>query len=230
VADALKKVFFPGQLLFHYIPHSHSYTLWEYAQVIMVAIFCSAPAGIGITYCFDFLHKLFRRIPYYFRIPLAMITAAIIALILWFTLGIEPSYVLGVGETTISDLLKHTGNPMLQLWWVIFIIVAVKTITTGLTLASGGSAGKLVPAMILGGAMGAGMYHLLVALHIIHPEPYAIFIISGIASALVAIIEVPIATIILVIEIFGASFAAPAMIAVSICHLIATSLRVYIKK
>jgi CIC family chloride channel protein len=230
IADALNQIFFPGQLLFHYIHHSHSYTAWEYLQVILVAVFCSAPAGVGITYCFDFLQKAFGRLTYYFKIPLAMLIAVSIALTLWFSLGIEPTYVLGVGEKTISDLLLQTGNPMLHIWWVIFIIIAAKAMTTGLTLASGGSAGKLVPAMILGGAMGAGMYHFLVALHIIHPEPYAIFIISGIASALVAIIEVPIATIVLIIEIFGASFAAPAMIAVGICHLIATSLRVYIKK
>jgi CIC family chloride channel protein len=165
-----------------------------------------------------------------FKIPLAMIAVCLIALALWMTLGITPSAVLGVGEETIAQLLAPAGNPMLQIWWVIFIIVIAKTVATGLTLASGGSAGKLVPAMILGGAMGAGMYHLMVAVHMIHPEPYAIFIISGIASALVAIIEVPIATVVLIIELFGASFAAPAMIAVGICHLIASSLRVYIKR
>jgi chloride channel protein, CIC family len=116
---------------------------------------------------------------------------------------------------------------LLQIWWVLLIIIAVKILTTGFTLMTGGSAGLLVPAMILGGSMGACMFHLLSGVPWLANANAQIFIIAGIASSLVAVIEVPLATIALVIEMFGANYAAPVMVAVGVCHIISRKMRMY---
>ena len=95
---------------------------------------------------------------------------------------------------------------------------------------TGGSAGLLVPAMILGGSMGACMFHLLSGLAWVADANAQIFIIAGIASSLVAVIEVPLASIALVIEMFGANYAAPVMIAVGVCHIISRNMRMYVQQ
>ena len=95
---------------------------------------------------------------------------------------------------------------------------------------SGGSAGLLVPAMVIGGASGSGMYYLLDQFHLVANLNPDLFAIAGIASSLVAVIEVPIASIVLTMEMFGATFAPPAMLAVAVCHLVVKNLKLYVGK
>ena len=106
-----------------------------------------------------------------------------------------------------------------MVWWVLGLVVVMKALTTGLTLMAGGSAGLLVPAMYMGGMTGAMMFLLLQSLGIyMPPDAITLFVITGIASGLVAIVEVPIATIAFVIELFGASFGPVAILSVVICY------------
>ena len=226
VAYALNRHFFPsGTEELFYIPHAHAYTLLEYIQVSFVAVFLSAPCGLGLKWFFGFLKRKTRSIPIIFRSPIGALSVAFIALSLWFWLGLEPGYVLGMGENTISDLLMGSGNPLLQIWWVLLIIIIAKIVSTGFTLMTGGSAGLLVPAMVLGGTMGAAVFHLFNFIPILSQASPNLFIISGIASALVAVIEAPLASIALVIEMFGAVYAPAVLLAVGISHLMSTYFR-----
>ena len=225
VAYALNRQFFSTDSLFLMLPREHTYTVLEYLQVSFVAIFLSAPCGLGLKWFFGFLKRSTSGIPVVFRSPMGALMVAVIALGLWFWLGIEPGYVLGMGENTISDLLIGTGNPLLQVWWILLIIIIAKILSTGFTLMTGGSAGLLVPAMVLGGTMGAAVYHLFSYIPLLSQASPQIFIISGIASALVAVIEVPLASIALVVELFGAVYAPPVMLAVGVSHLLASYFR-----
>ncbi len=210
--------------------YTSHYTLYEYLQVALVALFCSAPAGFGVKFGFVYLKKQFQRFPIVTRAPIGAIMSASIALVLWYTLHIAPDHILGMGENTISDILSNTPHAHLDVWWILFIIVIAKILATGFTLMSGGSAGLLVPAMVIGGASGSGMYYLLDQFHLVANLNPDLFAIAGIASSLVAVIEVPIASIVLTMEMFGATFAPPAMLAVAVCHLVVKNLKLYVEK
>lgn len=102
-----------------------------------------------------------------------------------------------------------------------FGLAARKAVTTGLTLGGDGSAGVLIPIMYLGGLSGALTARLLVlgGLAPAHLDP-ALF-------ALVAVIGVPLAAITLVLEVFGAAFGPPAILACGLTYLFTLRLSIY---
>lgn len=230
IAYYLNNHFLHIQPLFSFHHRARMYTPMEYFYVTLVAILISAPAGLGVRLVFSKLKQWIQPVPVYYRATIGAILTAAIALILWLTLNIAPEHVLGMGEGTLKAVYEGTGNGQLEIWWVLAILVLAKTLTTGLTLMAGGSAGLLIPAMFMGGISGAAVYYGLGALGltfgITSPD---IFIVSGVASSLVAVIETPIAAIVFVFEAFGAAFGPPAIAAVVTCHLIAKRLRLYVR-
>ena len=58
----------------------------------------------------------------------------------------------------------------------------------------------------------------------------ALFVIVGISSSLVAVIGVPLASIALVLEVFGPAFGPPAIIASGITYLITLKIKIYSKQ
>lgn len=230
IAYALNNHLLYFQPLFSIGSHSAVYSLREYVEVILVATFCSAPAGLGIGYLFRLIERPMSHIPIYFRAAVGALCAGGVALLLWGTLGIEPHHVLGIGEETLRALLNNTGDTMLTVWWMLLLLVLAKCITTGFTLIAGGSVGLLIPAMFMGGLSGAAVYHLITSLGIpVYSSNPDLFIVAGIASSLVAIIEVPLATITFVMEVFGSNFGPAAIVSCVICHKFAKRFKLYAK-
>lgn len=222
--------FFMGQGKLFVVPyHTPRYDMLEYLYVVLVAVFCSGPVGVGLSRTFACFKNHFTYVPVILRSPLGALCAAGIALNLWFWVGVEPQHVLGMGEETIADLLHGTGNPQLQVWWVLALVIVAKTLATGFTLMTGGSAGLLIPAMVLGGCMGAVLHGVLSIYIAGFHTSVALFVISGIGSALVSVIETPISAILLIISIFGDTYAAPAMLSVAICHLLVKNMKLYLR-
>ena len=218
------------QPLFSFHHRSRVYTSAEYFYVTLVAILISAPAGLGVRYVFQKLKQLVQFVPNQFRATTGAILTVATALLLWQFLNISPEHILGVGEGTLRIVYEGSGNGQLQVWWILVILVLAKTLVTGLTLMAGGSAGLLIPAMFMGGMSGAAIYYGLTALGlsfgITSPD---IFIVAGIASSLVAVIETPIAAILFVLEAFGAAFGPPAIAACVVTHLLAKRFRLYVR-
>lgn len=227
VAYALNNHFLDFQPLFTTEGHSHAYNLFEYAEIAAVALICSAPAGLGVGWVFRMTKTVLKPIPSLFRGAVGVGLAGLLALGVWSWLGIEPFHILGVGEETIAMVMDGEGNALLQVWWVLFLLVATKAVATGLTLGSGGSAGALVPAMFMGGLMGGGVYHLLNSLGYASSGDPALYVVAGLASALVAVVQVPLAAIAFVMEVFGATFGPPAIVSCVLTYMIAKRLRLY---
>ncbi|GAB4392732.1 MAG: hypothetical protein Tsb005_07980 [Gammaproteobacteria bacterium] len=225
---SLNTNFFDASRIFRIDHHAPIYSYSEYLQVILVAVFFSAPAGLGVAFAFRKLKQLFGFLPLLLRAPTGMLLTFGIAYGLWAWLGLSPHHVLGMGEVSIQQVLNGHGGPLLSVWWVLLLLVGAKILTTGLTLMSGGSAGMLIPAMFMGGMTGAGVYQILVQVGLAHatvgPDLY---VVAGIACGLVAIVEVPLSAIALVLEAFGANFGPPAIIAVVICYKLAKRFNVY---
>ena len=227
VAYALNNHFLAFEPLFVAPEHSHRYALHEYALVALVAVFCSAPAGLGINVLFKKLKKLVSGVPSILRPAIGAVATAAIAVALWFGLDLEPNHVLGVGEETIKHILHGTGNPALSIWWILVVLAVAKAFATGFTLMSDGSAGMLVPAMFMGGVAGAMMFRLLTSFGMaVGPDP-SLFVVAGIASALVAVIDIPLATIAFVMEVFGAHYGPPAIVACVLCYMFAKRFKLY---
>lgn len=209
---------------------SHVYTIVEYVEVSIVALLCSAPASLGITFLFKNLKKIIKPFPGVIKPVIGAVGTGAIGLGIWYGLGLEPQHVLGVSENTIIQVMSGEGNPLLQVWWVLVILVVCKAFATGFTLMAGGSAGSLVPAMYLGGISGAAIYHLTAALGYAHGADVAVFVVAGLASALVAVVQVPLAAIALVIEVFGTAYGPPAIVACVLTYLLARRWKLYVQE
>jgi len=120
-----------------------------------------------------------------------------------------------------------TTMASLSIWWILLVALAGRMVTTGLTIQSGGSAGLLIPAMVMGGMGGAVVARLIELTGAFGPIDVTPFVVSGIASALVAVVGVPLAAIALVLEVFGAAYGPPAILAVGVTYVLTVRFTVY---
>ena len=227
VAYALNNSLLDFQPLFSPRAHPLVYSFKEYMEVSVVALICSAPASLGLGFLFKHLRKMIKPLPGVLRPVIGAIGTGVIGLGIWFGLGLEPQHVLGVSEETIIQVMAGDGNPLLKVWWILVILVVAKAFTTGFTLMAGGSAGALVPAMVLGGISGAAIYEGLLVLGYPLDTNVAVFVVAGLASALVAVIEVPLAAIAFVLEVFGVAYGPPAIVSCVLTYLLARRWKLY---
>ncbi|MFK7929516.1 MAG: chloride channel protein [Myxococcota bacterium] len=233
--------------LFVAAPHDRIYSFTEYGVTSLVAVAVSAPIALGFGFLMTLGRGVTARSGTFAVGILAPIAAGAIALALWWGLGLELQHVLGGGEATIHDLLNPVvhaepghgdehhaiAHPLglssasLGLWWVLLIALVGRMLTTGLTLQSGGSAGLLIPAMVMGGVGGAVVGQLIQLTGLFPPMDVTPFVVSGIASALVAVVGVPLAAIALVLEVFGAAYGPPAILAVGLTYVLTVRFTVY---
>jgi CIC family chloride channel protein len=117
-------------------------------------------------------------------------------------IGIVYPETLGTGERFLSSLLSLTDAGDF-VWWSLFIIAALKIVTSALTRKGGGSVGTFMPALVFGGAAGAGFAILVDPIWTFsHIDPGA-YALVGMAAALAATARAPLTAIILVFELTG---------------------------
>ncbi|MCP3689168.1 MAG: chloride channel protein [Gammaproteobacteria bacterium] len=213
IGFALNNHFFEVEALFSAPHHPHNYTPVEYMEIAAVAFVCSTPAALLLAWLFSRLRFIFSLLPFYTRSLAGAIGAGAVAVCLWFWLGIGPQHILGVSEETIVLVLTGMGESYLQLWWVLLLLILGKLLATAFTLVSGGSAGLLVPAMYIGAVTGAAVYQILFLLGYEPSGHISLYVVSGLSSALVAVAHVPLSAIALVLEVFGAAYGPPAIVA-----------------
>lgn len=211
--------------LFDAPPHAETYALGEYAATVLVAVAVSAPAAVGFAWTLKAVAAAVERVAAPLRGAVTGVATAAVAAALWYGLRIGPEHVLGMGEATVQGLL--TGDPALSTWWVLLLIVAARAVTTALTVAGGGSAGMLVPSMVIGGTSGALVAHLLALVGLMPGLDPRLFTVVGVASALVAVVGVPLAAIALVLEVFGRAFGPPAILACGVTYLLTLRFTLY---
>ncbi|MEE2769880.1 MAG: chloride channel protein, partial [Pseudomonadota bacterium] len=206
-----------GLLLIN-VSHAQTYSMFEYLYIVLASCFVSIPSGIGLIFVLKWIRKILSYMSSYLHAPFGALMCYIIALYLFNTFHIPPDSILGVGEEFFQDVYNHTLNSDLNIWYVLALIAIVKIILTSFTIISGGSAGMLIPSIIVGATSTASLYGFLVLYHVI-PESesiYSIFIISGIASSLICVMDLPIATIIFITESFGRPYLPIAIVSVII--------------
>lgn len=225
-------------------PHARVYSMQEYAITALVAVMVSAPIALGFGLLVTLGRDVTQRTSTVAVGVLGPIGAGLIGLALWYGLDLPLEHVLGGGEATIHELVfagatdptahghgTEAGHgpqgASLGLWWLLLIALAGRMVTTGITIQSGGSAGLLIPAMVMGGMGGAVVAQLIGLTGLLGPLDVTPFVVSGIASALVAVVGVPLAAIALVLEIFGATYGPPAILAVGVTYVLTVRFTVY---
>ncbi len=225
IAFVLSNHIMEAEMLFYIPNHPLKYTPAEYLMVVLVTTFASIPSGVGLIWIFHFVRRLFSYVHNFFHAPLGAFLCGIIAIAAWHTFDIHPAHILGVGEETIAMLFSsnhHHVDPILHHWPMLFFIVVLKLFLTAFTIISGGSAGLLIPAVYVGALSASGLFHIFSSLDLlpIADNLHHLFMISGIASSLICVMDLPIATVIFVGELFGMSFIAPAILAVALSRVI----------
>ncbi len=207
--------------------HLPVYSVTEYAGAALVGVAVSVPLALGFGRAMTYLDDLFRRVVRPAWHPVATSAAAgVVALVLFYAADVDAEYVLGTGERTIRELLDRETTGVLTLWWALLLVLLGKMVTTGLTLAGGGSAGLLVPSMYLGGVSGALVAHVVTLSGWADLDP-ALFAVVGIGASLVAVVGVPLAAIALVFEVFGKAYGPPAILACGVTYLLTLRLKIY---
>jgi CIC family chloride channel protein len=99
----------------------------------------------------------FDRLPgnYYSRHMLGMLGVGVVIYLLKLYTG--SYYVEGIGYAAIEDVLRD----VLVRPWFLWLLVALKLLTTGLTLGSGGSGGVFSPSLFIGAAIGGAFAELV---------------------------------------------------------------------
>jgi len=141
---------------------------------------------------------IINRTEEYFHLKLHIhpIYKSIIGGILVGTMGIFLPYVLGAGYDTIDLAILNK-----LLWYVAFIVVIIKILTTAFTLSTGGSGGVFAPALVVGAALGAFWGQIF---NFVSPSLAAkpeIFALLGMAGLLAGTMHAPFTATIMLFEL-----------------------------
>lgn len=167
----------------------------------------------GMHYAFD---RMFSRIDNrWLRFASGAIATGLIAIVASLMTGHDLTLVLGPGEELITEVLNE---PVLLKIALVGLIA--KLIATTTTISSGGSAGLLVPSLFFG-TMVANIFAQLTG------QPVAPLVAVAMASSLVALVHVPLSSLIFVVEAFGADYLVPALLAMIISSLITYDNAIY---
>lgn len=226
IAYALNNRVYGFKPIFVAPPHGHTYTLAEYALTALVAVTVSAPVALAFGLTMKHTRQVVERVHPVLRGAVGSLLTGVVAVGLFYAADMDPRHVLGMGEYTIARLLAGDGG-LLSAWWFLLLIIAGKLLTTGFTVQSGGSAGMLIPSMVLGGVSGAATAQALVSLSLLDVGNVGLFVVVGIASALVAVVGVPMAAIALVLEVFGSEYGPPAVLACAVTYVLTLRLSIY---
>ena len=142
----------------------------------------------GLYKCEDLFDAI--KIPYYIK-------PAVGGLFLGF-IGLYFPQIFGVGYTSIEKTLNGQLGPMLVLG-----LIALKIISTSLTLGSGGSGGVFAPSLFIGAMLGSSfgsMLHLIFPGILVSPGAYALV---GMAAVFAGAAQAPISAILILFEMTG---------------------------
>jgi chloride channel protein, CIC family len=116
---------------------------------------------------------------YYSRHMLGMLGVGVVIYFLKLYTG--SYYVEGIGYAAIEDVLRD----VLVRPWLLWLLVALKLLTTGLTLGSGGSGGIFSPSLFIGAALGgafAGLVKVVLPGLPVDPASFAVVGMAGMVA------------------------------------------------
>ena len=101
------------------------------------------------------------------------------------------------------------------------VLLVGRWMTTFITVGFGGSGGLFSPTVLMGGLSGTIVAQMLGITNV------GVLVTTGISAAMVGVMNVPMAAVIIVVEVFGVSFIIPAAIGSAIAFVLAKNLVIY---
>jgi len=163
-----------------------------YAALAVLAVF------VGILYLraldLTAASSLPSRMPKWSRPVIFGLSVALI--------GVAWPQSLGTGQNFLSSLLRLEGAGP-YLWWGLALIAVAKIATSALTRAGGGSAGTFMPALVIGGSIGAAFAIVMQQAFGIEGISTGAFAVVGMAATFSTIARAPLTSVIIVFELTG---------------------------
>jgi CIC family chloride channel protein len=137
-------------------------------------------------------------------------------------IGLWQPNALGIGYDFLGTVLRGEDNLFIK---AVLALMAAKILASAFSYGSGMSGGVLGPSMFVGGMLGAGIWHLLVALEPEAAIARGAFALVGMGAVFAAVIRVPITSILLIFEMtYNYEIILPLMIANAIAYTVASRL------
>jgi CIC family chloride channel protein len=163
-----------------------------YAALAVLAVF------VGILYLraldLTAASSLPSRMPKWSRPVIFGLSVALI--------GVAWPQSLGTGQNFLSGLLRLEGAGQ-YVWWGLGLIAIAKIATSALTRAGGGSAGTFMPALVIGGSIGAAFAIVMQQAFGIDGISTGAFAVVGMAATFSTIARAPLTSVIIVFELTG---------------------------
>ncbi len=142
-------------------------------------------------------------------------------------IGLAIPGALNTGYGSVQEVLDRNillGMPL----WLVLLLPFAKIVATSLSIGSGGSGGIFGPGMVIGGAVGAALWRLLVPFAPAIPHSPVPFVIIGMISCFGSVAHAPLAVMLMVAEMTGnLALLAPAMIAIAAAVLVVGDTTIY---
>lgn len=175
---------------------------FEFTFFILLGLACGLISWVFIQ-ALTKLEEFFRMNKF-----AASIYGTIIAGLIIGALGIFIPNTLGTGYDTIDLAISNR-----LIWYLALSLVFIKIITTGLTLASGGTGGVFAPAILVGATLGMSIGTAFQWLFPSYSPPIGVMSIVGVAGLLAGTMHAPFTAIIVVFELTkNQDFILPTMI------------------
>ncbi len=195
----VRKFFFPEVWPLS-LPQGYTFSPIELLPVFGVAILAGL-MGLGFT----LLYRVFEQKARLMRQAVWLTPAAgalLVILFGWITraLGAQGTEIMGTGEYAFKLAIDQELSLLLLV--AILLFKALATITT---VGTGGSGGLFFPSVLLGALVGAALSNVLGATQALHLG----LVSCAMAASLAAMVNVPIAAAVMMIEIFGVGYGVP---------------------
>ncbi len=174
-------------------------------KVVLAGIFFGIISDLIVT-SVNLTHKLLKKIPAH-----PYLIAFIGGLVLMLLAMVFGERYLGLGLSTIKDVLTPHPYIPIDVPWYAFIL---KTIFTSITLGVGGSGGIITPLFYIGATSGMAFGQIIGESHV------TLFAALGFVSVLAGATNAPIAATIMAVELFGLEIAHYAALSAVISFLI----------
>lgn len=191
-----------------------SLTVWGFFLVIVTALF-SVAVNIGYISLYQKIHDFFSRLSSRMTpwlIPAVGMGLAALVMVPFYQRLIDFSLIGG----SAFRIDAAAGAP----WYVIAVLVMVIMIATSLVAGSGGSGGLFMPVMTVGVLTG-------ILVGYICPQFIFFFVVAGVSAALCTTLNVPLASAVLGIELFGPLAVFPSVIGALAGYIIAKRYVIY---
>jgi CIC family chloride channel protein len=183
--------YFLGDAPAFIVPAYELISAWELPLYVILGLFC-ALVGVTFTKALYRLEDMFDglKFPEYLKAFLGGLILGAMALVF--------PHLLGVGYAAIDLALIQKLS-----WWLMFLLVLCKILTTSITIGSGGSGGIFAPSLFMG-AMAGGFFGT--GVHAVFPgitaSPGA-YSIVGMGAVVSATTHGPLSAILILFELTG---------------------------